>query len=229
MSRRKSGLIRNVAIALIFLSSQALAADLSGVWWIDDRSETAKVDHVALPFLPEGADQHKLNREAIAAGKVVPLGDPPCMPPGLPRMMLSPYPMQILQLPWLVTILHERMHQARLIYIDRDHRADADFKYRGDSIGKWDGDALVVDTTSLHGNTLIDKTGIPHSDALRVTERFSLKNGGKTLEDRITVEDPRTFTRPWSFTVTYTKRADVRLLEDACLSGPPQRDRVARK
>jgi hypothetical protein len=105
-----------------------------------------------------------------------------------------------------------------------DHPADVDPAYGGDSTGKWEGDTLVVDTIALKPNSVIDKTGIPHSDQLHVTERFSLKDGGKTLVDRVTMEDPKTFTRPVSFAIDFAKHPEAQLMEDVCTFGPPPRD-----
>jgi hypothetical protein len=207
--------------------SSARAADLSGMWWIKDRTETAQIDHKTLPLLPGAVEAYRRNGAAIRAGKVAPPGNGPCLPEGMPRLMLARYPFLILQRPNQVTIIHERMHLARLIYLNREQPADVgelDPWFDGHSVGKWDGDALVVDTAGLKANTVIDRTGIPHSDAMRLGERFTLEDGGETLRDVVTVTDPQTFSKPWSFTIDYAKRPDVTLMDDVCTYGPPERD-----
>jgi hypothetical protein len=213
-----------LAMVLIGASGAATATDISGMWWVKDRSEVAKLDHDKLPFTPEGEEEYKKNRADLASGKGFAVDQIKCLPPGLPRLMLARYPFQILQTPEQVTFLHEKMHLIRLIHLNVDHPADVDPAYGGDSTGKWEGDTLVVDTIALKPNSVIDKTGIPHSDQLHVTERFSLKDGGKTLVDRVTMEDPKTFTRPVSFAIDFAKHPEAQLMEDVCTFGPPPRD-----
>jgi hypothetical protein len=210
-------------VSALLVAPMAKAADISGIWWVKDRSEVAHLDHDKLPFTPEGAAEYKKNKEDIASGKGLAVEQNKCLPPGVPRLMLARYPFQILQRPEQVTFLHEKMHLVRLIYINKDHPADVDLAYDGDATGKWEGDTLVVDTTSFKPNSVIDKTGIPHSDELHVVERFSLKDP-KTLVDQVTLEDPKTFTGPVKFAIEFAKHPEEHLMEDVCTFGPPMRD-----
>jgi hypothetical protein len=230
LRRSRSALVSLIVAALaLVLATGANAADISGIWWIKDRTEVAKLDHAKLPFTPEGAAAYKQNLADIASGKGLAIEHNKCLPPGVPRLMLARYPFQILQTPAQVTFVHEKMHLVRLIYIDKPHPDDIDLTYEGSSTGKWDGDALVVDTISLKDNTVIDKTGIPHSDQLHVTERFSLKDGGKTLLDQVTMEDPKVFTKPVSFDISFAKHPEAHLMQDVCSFGPPMRDTLQGK
>jgi hypothetical protein len=212
-----------VLSALLCAPIVAKAADISGMWWVKDRSEVARLDHDKLPFTPEGAEQYKQNKADIASGKGLAVEHNKCLPPGVPRLMLARYPFQILQRPEQVTFLHEKMHLFRLIYIDKEH-PHFDLSYDGESVGKWDGDTLVVDTTDFKDESVIDKTGIPHSDELHVVERFSTKDRGKTLVDQVTMEDPKTFTQPVTFSIEFAKAPKEELMEDVCTFGPPMRD-----
>jgi hypothetical protein len=219
--------LRVAALLSAGLASSAPAADLSGMWWITDRSEVARLDHDHLPFTPQGADAYRTNRADIAAGRGLAVERKNrCLPPGLPRLMLARYPFQILQRPEQVTFLHERMHLVRLIYLDKDHPEDPDPSYDGNSIGKWDGDTLVVDTIAFKPNTVLDATGIPHSEKLHLVERFRLRHRGATLIDRVTLDDPVIFTRPVTFDIEFAKHPEVELMEDVCSFGPPMRDTV---
>ena len=85
----------------------------------------------------------------------------------------------------------------------------------------------MVETTHFNDQTVIDGTGIPHSDAMRIVERFSLHGGGSLLRDSVTIDDPRYYVRPWSFNIEFQRRSDVRLMEDVCTFGPPQRAKVS--
>jgi hypothetical protein len=212
---------------LLALARPSHAADLSGVWWIKDRSQRIALPARAIPFKKSAAALHARNRAAVAAGKIVPIGNGACLPEGMPRLMLARYPIQILQRPEQLTILHERMHMVRFIYLDRPHRVDPEPTYNGESMGRWVGEALEVRSIAFLANTVLDASGIPHSDKMSLTEKFSLRDGGQALRDEITVDDPATFSKPWAFAIDYERRTDVRLMEDVCAFGPPQRDQLS--
>lgn len=214
-------------MALIWASAGMASPDISGTWWIKDRSETAAIDHAALPLRPAARAEYERNKALIAARKPVPAGQGRCLPEGLPRIMLARYPLQILQRPEQVTFLIERMHSVRFVYIAEQHPTDpndVDPTFMGSSVGRWEGGALLVDTISIKPNSVLDSTGIPHSDAMRVRERFAVSPDGATLTDEVTVDDPKSFTRPWSFTIAYARRSDVELMQDVCVLGSPDRD-----
>src|SRR5215472_11283945 len=103
------------------------------------------------------------------------LSDPifSCFPPGVPRIYLLNFPVQIVQIPGQVIMLFEFDHFVRRIYTDgRPHDKDAVALWMGDSIGRWDGDTLVADTVSFNDKTTLDREGYPHSDALHLVERI---------------------------------------------------------
>jgi len=133
-----------------------------------------------------------------------------CLPVGFPRVALSPYSQQILQPAGYVVILYEYNHFFRAIPTDgRAHQKDLDLTYMGDAVGKWEGDTLVVDTIGLKTWPLEgDEPGKDangravniapyHSDALHVIERFQ-RTDLNTIAYRITIDDPKIFTKPWS-------------------------------
>jgi hypothetical protein len=140
--------------------------------------------------------------------KAMQAGDPPldsvskCLAFGLPRFMTMP--MEILQTPGQLTLNLGVLHDIRRIYIDgRGHTPDVDPSFSGDSVGHWEGDTLVVDTTALRAGTF-DRGGIPFSDKLTVTERFR-RTGPTKMEDKMTLVDPDAFQEPYQFTRTYTQ------------------------
>lgn len=191
--------------------------DISGVWWTrgyDRRYRT--LDGQLPPFTPAGRAEWDRHIQAEKDGR--PIADAPtrCLPHGVPRIMASPYPIQILQTPGQITFLHEVGHNVRIIYMDEQHPADLDPTFMGHSVGRWEGDTLVVDTVGFNDLTQIDEEGIVHSDKLHVVERFRKINGGKQLEDLITIEDPVNFTAPWTTRRVYEWRPDVRIMEYVC-------------
>ena len=121
-----------------------------------------------------------------------------CFPPGTPRVFTIPRPFEIRQFPDQVLLLFETDHSVRRIYMDgRGHPEGYPITWMGHSIGKWDGDTLVVDTVAINDKTWLDALGHPHSDALHVVERFRRVNHD-TLEIDFLFDDPKAYTKPWT-------------------------------
>ncbi len=163
----------------------------------------ARMPHLPAPKLTP-AYQARFDRDT----KAMQAGKPPldsvskCLAFGLPRFMTMP--MEIIQTPGQLTLNLGVLHDIRRIYLDgRGHTPDVDPSFSGDSIGRWEGDVLVVDTIALRGGSL-DRGGIPFSDKLTVTERFR-RIGPNKIEDRMTFTDPEAFQEPFQFTRTYTQ------------------------
>lgn len=186
--------------------------DLSGVWGYGGiTSDIAKdYDVGEVPFTPLG---EKLFKERQAnQGRDDP--EARCLPTGVPRR--DPYPTKFLQLPDEVVILFEgNIHSFRQIFLNRDHPKDLDPTWYGDSVGKWVGDELVVDTIGFNGKTWLDLAGHPASDQLHVIERYSRPNFG-TLRLHLTIADPVMYTRPWDVTYDTPLMAGQELLEYIC-------------
>jgi hypothetical protein len=127
---------------------------------------------------------------------------------------------QIVQAPGFVTILHEKVHEARIIPLDqRPHVGTSIRSYMGDSRGHWDGNTLVVETTNfLDGTTSIGRNGgnaVATSDALRFVERFT-RVDPDTMNYELTVDDPRIFTAPWKIAFPITQEPGYELFEYTC-------------
>jgi hypothetical protein len=167
------------------------------------------------PYKPDFEKRYEDKLKATQAGVS---SDPTaaCVPPGFPRIMGTPYPLEFIVQPDRVTILFEAFGQTRRIYTDgRKHSADPDPTYNGESIGHWEGDTLVVDTIAMRADTVFDVTGAPHSDAMHVVEHIRRKS--KTLmEDVILVEDPKALTKPWTVTRTFDLEPDWQISEYVC-------------
>jgi len=119
-----------------------------------------------------------------------------CKPLGVPRM--GP-PSQVVQTPGLVVLLYQGRNTFRTIPTDgRAHNPDADWTWVGDSVGRWEGDTLVIDTTRLVEDSWLGADGWFHSNKMHVVERLSRQ--GDTLTWKATVEDPVVFTKPWEIT-----------------------------
>ena len=132
-----------------------------------------------------------------------------CAPNGFPRVVLSGGLMEILQVPNRVIMHFSSYSELREIWMDgRKHPASPNRPWMGHSIGRWDGDTLVVDTVDFHGNPKVkwlDEAGHPHSEALHVTERIR-RTSPNTLQIDLRFEDPKAFTAPFRGKVTYELR-----------------------
>jgi len=140
-----------------------------------------------------------------------------CLPQGLPRTDINSYaPFKIIQTPGIVAVLYEVDNTHRQIYTDgRPLPVDPQPAWGGYSVGQWDGDTLVVDAAGFNDQTWLDSGGHPHSDALRVHERFTRRDFGH-MDLSLTVEDPKMYTRPIMLTVTELLEPDSDILESVC-------------
>jgi len=137
-----------------------------------------------------------------------------CFVAGVPRSMYVPAPLHILQPPGYVVILHERMSWRSIPLDGRAHLPDEMRLWQGDSVGKWDGDTLVVETTNLNGKTWLNEVGEIVSHAQRVIERFTPINADR-INYQATVSDPLVYTRPWTIAFALNRQKEE-LLEVAC-------------
>lgn len=164
-----------------------------------------------LPYQP-WAKAERIDRELPHRGYEDPTAH--CFVAGVPRSVYVPSPHQILQPPGYVVLLFERMSW-RVIPLDgRSHIPDSIRLWQGDSVGRWDGDTLVVETTNLNGKAWLNEVGDVVSHAETVVERFTPVDAD-TIIYRATVTDPVVYSRPWTIEMPL-RREDEELLEVAC-------------
>jgi len=154
------------------------------------------------PLLPSALEIYQANRKDITDPRLKGRDDSDpsnsCFPPGPTRIFTIPRPFEIRQTAQEVYILSEMDHWVRRIYMDgRGHPDGYPSTWMGHSIGKYEGNTLVVDTADINETTWIDTLGHPHSDALHLVERFRRPNHD-TLEIEVTFDDAKTYTRPWT-------------------------------
>ena len=204
--------------------------DFSGVWWTRgyDRTFRPVTDPPLppaqaarlLPLTPLEAASYQHHLDMEKAG--TPIADAPtqCFPHGVPRLIASPYPVQFVYSPGLITVLHETAHNVRYIHMDgKPVPADTPPTFLGYSVGHWEDNTLVVVTHHFNDRTQIDEEGLSHGPKLTVTERltkFTNKWGGVELRDRITIEDPDHFAQPWTAERLFPWRGDIRIAEYSC-------------
>lgn len=192
--------------------------NITGVWWVVNSDGSLKPQSGDIPFTEAGKARYERVRAGLKQGSVDDYAEKYCAAPGVPRVMTANYPLEIIQTEGQVTILHEYDHAYRRVILGAKHAPEdeAVLTYMGDTSGRWDGDVLVIDTVSMTDKTWLDATGVPHGEKLHVVERIRKIEGGRQLENLVTVDDPETFTRPWSARLVYAWRPDVVLEEYVC-------------
>ncbi len=181
----------------------------------------------APPLKPEYKAEWEAQQKAIHDAEA--RGEPPftdyvkCLPDGMPAMMLAMFPMEVLQTPGQVTIVQEAYNQTRRVYLNEKQMPieDAEPGYWGHSVGHWEGNTLIVDTIGI--KDAVRFRNVPHSDQMRIHERMRLLTPD-FFEDRITVEDPKYLTGPWSFMWVYRRLPHYKMLEYVCDSNREYKD-----
>jgi hypothetical protein len=129
--------------------------------------------------------------------------------------MLGLFPTQIVQTPAQIVILYEVMNLFRVIPMTAKHPDDILPSYMGDSIGRWDGDTLVLDVTGFNDKTWLSGTGTFHSDKLHITERYTRVSKDR-INYEVTMEDPMVLTKPWKLESSLMLREGTRVQEYVC-------------
>jgi hypothetical protein len=155
-------------------------------------------------------------RESDKRGEPLANASTECVPNGMPQMMFPIYPIEILQTHGQVTIIAEAMSQVRRIFLDQPQTKieETPPTYFGHSVGRWEGNTLVVDTVGVKEEVL-GYRDIPHSDQMRIKERFHLVSPD-VLHDEVTIEDPVVLEKPWTFTFAYKRSPGYQMLEYVC-------------
>jgi hypothetical protein len=194
--------------------------DLSGIWdvgnmlYFHDLAHKLKPGEVQLTPWAAGVRKQRMDRDHV---------DDPygyCLPLGVPRINVRS-PFKIVQTPGVTIFLHETFvgMMFRQAFTDGRPMLKAGAQeptWLGYSVGRWDGDSFVVETTGFRdGGWLSAREAYPHSDALHVTERWRRKDFGH-LDLTITIDDPKAFVKPWTNTIPLTLLPDTELLEAFC-------------
>jgi len=234
---RISRIVSLVCAALIAFSSPLLAqtqtasqksapaGDLTGVWypssvntfafiWTDAQNQRLN----SLPLTPWGEEKFKANHPIGGAYTALTSNDPniACLPPGVPNVYIHAYPVEILQVPGRTIMFFEYGHFVRQIFTDgRERVKDANPTWMGDSIGKWEGDTLVVDSVGFNDKTWLDVAGHPHSEAMHIVERMRRADHDTLMID-ITIDDPQAYTAPLKTQRKYILKPGWNIMEYIC-------------
>ena len=188
--------------------------DFSGIWQAHDGRylNNLAADGVDVPMQPWAAKLLRERQENQAKDR--PSGE--CLPHSVTDFDAHFTPKKLIQTPGVLVILFESYHSWRQIFTDGralpESREPAWFGY---SAGKWEGNTLVVDTVGLNEKTWLDDIGHPHSDALRIIERFRRPDFGHMVV-QVTIDDPKAYTKPWTVSIPWEYVADTELLDWVC-------------
>jgi hypothetical protein len=217
-------------LALLLIASTAVAAcaaadddprDLSGVYWATEFHPRIQVlGGGELPLTEAGRAAYDRNVAGLKDGSIEDRARKYCTPDGIPRALATPYPFEIIQgPPGQILIVYEMNHMIRRIAMDAPLRPYEELFiepfYNGHSVGRFEGDTLVVQTGGFKDETFLDATGAPHTDMLVTTERIR-RISATELEDVVTIHDPEYYSRDWQARFVYTLRTDVRIEDYIC-------------
>jgi hypothetical protein len=174
-----------------------------------------------LVLKPEYAKEYDARRaaeaEATRRGEPTASAAVLCNPYGMPRMMaVASYPVEILQTPGQLTIITEAFSEVRRVYLDQPQQPIDEVPpgYYGHSVGRWDGDTLVIDTVGIK-ESVPGYNGIPHSSQMRIVERMRLV-APDVLHDQVTIHDPVVLEKPVTYTLGYRRLPDYKMVEFVC-------------
>jgi hypothetical protein len=213
------------AAGLVCAQTKPSAPDFTGAWgpYRGGRGADPKLaapPATPLAMKPEYKKPYDERRaaETAATNKGEPIASPAvaCVPYGVPSMMsVAVYPIEILQMPKQITIISEAFSEVRRVYMDRPQQKIDDVPpgYYGRSIGKWEGDTLVIDTVGIKESVQYQR--MPHSDQMHVTERMRLV-APDILHDQITIEDPVVLEKPYTYTLAYRRMPGYEMVEFVC-------------
>jgi hypothetical protein len=138
-----------------------------------------------------------------------------CLPFGLLRSVGGPHPVQIMQSDKYISFMWEQNSWFHITPIGKEHPKDPDPTWFGNSVARWDGDTLIIDTIAFNGWTRIDTIGHPVSDQLHTIERYKRPDLGH-IEYVLTIDDPKTYTKPWDSPRTWILHPEWEIMEYSC-------------
>ncbi|MDP6376978.1 MAG: hypothetical protein QF921_04280 [Pseudomonadales bacterium] len=232
-------MLAGAAVLFIAVAGHAGTPDLNGIWQAVGSAHWNVEPHVAsaAPITESGALGAAPAGLGVVEGGWIPYRDHArtvrddnfehrterdpavnCYMPGVPRATYMPLPFQILQTPGHVFIAYEFAGASRTVHLDQPDLEAPASSWMGHSLGRWEGETLVVDVTDQVGETWLDRAGNHHSDALHVEERFT-RTGPDHLLYEATLTDPNVYKRPWTLRLPLYRRIEpnVQLLDFRCV------------
>lgn len=215
------GLVVGIAIMGLVRMAGASTPDFNGGTWeaVNPPQQLLTTDGKPPPLLADARALYDKNRAARTAGQLTFDDTEKCLPPGFPRVLSTPGGLgrfEFLQRPEQIVITYQWNRAWRIVGM-RERPEFVAPLYAGRSLGHWEGQTLVVDSVDFVDSTLLDNAGLPHSDQLHLVERYTLVDGGKRMQLRLRIEDPKTFSRSWETLLTLRHDPRGKIQEDECI------------
>src|SRR5262245_30773199 len=194
--------------------------DLTGAWLHNGNERFDPPQGYVLT--PEAKVHFDAAAKATAEGKLYRNDIGLCWPAGMPIMMTRVWPVSMIQLPTAIYMISELMNSLRVVYLDGRQHTNRDIavpSFNGESIGHWEGDTLVIDTTNFvdDHHWIHDRLRIPASDQLRIVERIRMLEGNNRIEIQFTLTDPKVFKGEWKYTKFWNRVNNRDIAEVECL------------
>jgi hypothetical protein len=206
------------ALAVVYGASAASAIpDFNGYWSPVSKIATLRTsDGKAPPLNQAGKEIYEINKASATEGDRSFDNESKCLPIGMTRLMAESA-FELLQTPGDVALIFEWNRHVHIAPVRAAHLQQYAYPfYLGNSIAYIRGAALVIDSVYFNDQTLLDRSGLPHSDQLKVQQQLTLK-GTNTLQNLMTITDPGMYSKPWTTTLTYRRLpAGERIGEDYC-------------
>lgn len=194
--------------------------DLTGTWFVDLRDGGFMFGPNYPKFKPAAQAEYDAGQKASKEGRAYKDYIGQCYPAGMPMIMTRVWSIAMVQLPTVIYMVSGFENAFRAVYLDGRGHMDPDIvvaSYNGESIGRWEGDALVVDTTAITPEKHTIDLGIPISSAFHVVERVRLINEGKSLEIKYIMTDPNNWEGEWVSTKRWKRMDNEDITEVECL------------
>jgi len=188
--------------------------DLSGIWASADNKylQNLAADGIEVPFQPWAEKLYKERSENLGKGRP----SERCLTHGVTDFDALGINWKIIQTPGMIAVLYEAYNHYRQIFLDgRPLPKPTQPAYLGYSVGRWEGETLVVETTGFNDVGWLDDGGHPQTEALHVTERFRRRDFGH-MDLQLTIDDPKAYTKPWGPTLRLNFQPDDELMESIC-------------
>jgi hypothetical protein len=205
-------------LILWVVCAAAAVPDLNGGTWqaINPPKTLRTIEGKEPPLLPAAKAIYEKHLAARKASDLAFDTTDRCLPPGLPRVLYMPASFEFLQRSEEITILYEWNRLLRTVEMNVAPGEIPWPTYLGRSVGRWQGQTLIIDTTGFTDNTLLDTAGLPHSDALRVTEKYTPSADGNRMTVRIAIDDPKMYSKPWETALELKRNPKGEINEDVC-------------
>lgn len=231
ISKRAAGAMSGLALVGLAYFTQAASAendtrDFAGMWRrvTVPRDPSDFIIGADLPYKPEAQTIAATHRELFKQARAAASAHLTCRPTGVQGVSTPKEAVLIMQTPEKLAMISQEDREVRHVYMNKTHPKKLQPTYSGHSVGRWEGNVLVIDTIGYNGKGQLDEMGNPHSNQLHVIERWTKSDDGNTLNATFTITDPVNYTQSFDAKRQYRRTPGMRLLDYDCAENPRSDD-----